>query len=70
MTIEEFADANDFNKITKHEVKNKIVYRLENSKDENACVGLPTFAIEIKDGFRFATPAETMNIMSVLYSDD
>jgi hypothetical protein len=70
MTIEQFAQEQGLPKITRYTLKNGVhVYRLHDG-DEDACVGLPVYALETADGWRLATADETFVIMDALDGDD
>lgn len=67
MTIEQFAAEQGLPKITRYTLPNKShVYRLRDT-DDDAVVGLPIFAIDTIDGYRLATPQETLKLMDLIY---
>lgn len=74
MTIEDYAKEQKLPEI--EQIKIRIdgvkitIYRLYSNKNSGAKIGLPFFAIPIKDGYRQATPDEVFKINSQLYGDD
>lgn len=74
MTIKEYAKQQDFTEIKAETVvlnkKEITVYNLYNKKDEGKKIGLPFYAIPIKDNFRKATYDEVFTIFHYLNKDD
>ena len=67
MTIEQFAAMQGLPNITRYTLPNKThVYRLRDT-DGDEVVGLPVFAIPTADGWRLATPEETLKLMRTIY---